>query len=81
MDVHGTVPNSTTCHSCGGVIILAGREGLTHVDCPQCGAPTVVPLQFGDSLLLHPIGFGGMGTVYKALDLTLNRSQAVKILR
>ncbi len=62
-------------------MILAGKEGLTHIDCPHCGAPTVVPLQFGDSLLLHPIGFGGMGTVYKAVNLTLNRPEAVKILR
>jgi serine/threonine protein kinase len=39
-----------------------------------------VPLQFGDFLLLSPIGSGAMGTVYKAIDLPLNRYLALKIL-
>ncbi len=81
MEVTGIVPESTVCPSCGGTIILAGREGLTHMDCPHCGTPTVVPLQFGGFLLLHAVGFGGMGTVYKAMDLSLNRLLAIKILR
>jgi len=63
------------------VIPLEGREGLTHVDCPHCGAPTVVPVEFQGFMLLHAIGFGGMGTVYKAMDLALNRMLAIKILR
>lgn len=81
MEVSGIVPESTVCPSCGGTIVLAGREGLTHTDCPHCGAPTVVPLQFSGFLLLHALGFGGMGTVYKAMDLSLNRLLAIKILR
>jgi serine/threonine protein kinase len=81
MEVPGTVPQSTLCPSCKGIITLAGREGLTYVDCPHCGAPTVVPLEFCGFLLLQAIGFGGMGTVYKAVDLALNRTLAIKILR
>jgi len=35
----------------------------------------------GNFLLLNALGIGGMGTVYKAIDLSLKRFLAVKILR
>src|SRR5882724_3447036 len=80
MDAPGKVPDSINCHSCGAILDLAGQSGFTHVECKHCGALSVVPLQFGDFLLLNPIGIGGMGTVYKAIDLPLNRYLALKIL-
>ncbi len=80
MDAPGKVPESINCHSCGAILDLTGRTGFTHVECNHCGAPSVVPLKFGDFLLLNPIGIGGMGTVYKAIDLPLNRYLALKIL-
>ena len=80
MDAPGKVPDSINCHSCGAILDLTGQSGFTHVECKHCGALSVVPLQFGDFLLLNPIGIGGMGTVYKAIDLPLNRYLALKIL-
>jgi eukaryotic-like serine/threonine-protein kinase len=80
MDAPGKVPDSINCHSCGAILDLTGQNGFTHVECKHCGALSVVPLQFGDFLLLNPIGIGGMGTVYKAIDLPLNRYLALKIL-
>ena len=81
MDAPGTVPASINCHSCGAVIDLSGQDGFTHIECPQCAALSVVPLQFGNFLLLNTLGIGGVGTVYKAIDLSLNRYLALKILR
>src|ERR1043166_8741471 len=81
MDAPGTVPASINCPSCGAVIDLSGQDGFTHIECPQCAALSVVPLQFGKFLLLNTLGIGGVGTVYKAIDLSLNRYLALKILR
>jgi serine/threonine protein kinase len=38
-------------------------------------------LKFGDFLLLNAIGTGGSATVYKAIDVPLNRYIALKVLR
>ena len=81
MDAPGFVPESINCHACNAPFDLAGQAGFTQVACPHCGAISVVPLQFGNLLLLNVLGVGGMGTVYKAIDLQLNRYVAVKILR
>jgi serine/threonine protein kinase len=81
MDAPGNVPDSINCHSCGAILDLTGQTGFTHVECKHCGAPSVVPLKFGDFLLLNVIGTGGAGTVYKAIDVSLNRYLALKVLR
>jgi serine/threonine protein kinase len=81
MDAPGNVPDSINCHSCGAIVDLTGQTGFTHVECKHCGAASVVPLKFGDFLLLNVIGTGGAGTVYKAIDVPLNRYLALKVLR
>jgi serine/threonine protein kinase len=81
MDAPGTVPETINCHQCSAPIDLGGQQAFTHVECGRCGALSVVPLKFGNFLLLQALGIGGMGTVYKAIDLSLNRYLAVKILR
>jgi len=81
MEVLGPVPESVNCHTCGAAIPLAGKEGFAHTECPHCGAAVVVPVRFGQYLLVAPLGIGGMGTVYKAVDLSLHRYCAIKIVR
>jgi len=79
MDAPGQVPHTINCHVCGTLLDLTGHPGFTHVQC-RCGALSVVPLHYGDFLLLSPIGSGAIATVYKAIDLLLNRYLALKIL-
>jgi hypothetical protein len=81
MDAPGTVPESINCHECNAPIDLAGQQAFTQVECARCGALSVVPLKFASFLLLQTLGVGGVGTVYKALDLSLHRYLAIKILR
>lgn len=81
MDAPGVVPDFINCHACEAPIDLAGQQGFSNVECPKCGALSVVPLQFGNILLLNVLGIGGMGTVYRAVDLSLNRYVAIKIIR
>jgi eukaryotic-like serine/threonine-protein kinase len=81
MDAPGKVPETINCHQCNAPIDLAGHQAFTHIECSRCGALSVVPLKFGNFLLLNAMGIGGMGTVYKAIDLSLKRFLAVKILR
>src|SRR5258707_15622140 len=81
MDAPGKVPDSINCHACGAILDLTGQTGFTHIECKHCGAPSVVPLRFGDFLLLNTIGIGSTGAVYKAIDLPLSRYLALKILR
>ena len=45
----------------------------------QPPAPLELPEQFGPYRILRPLGKGGMGTVYLALDTRLNRQIALKV--
>jgi hypothetical protein len=81
MDAPGRVPTAINCHSCSQVVDLTGLEGFTEAECPYCHSLLVVPVEFGNFLLLHAQGVGGMGTVYRAMDMALHRYVALKVLK
>jgi len=60
----------------------AGRlgHGPSHATTAETGAEVVEGRPLGDFQLLREIGRGGMGVVYEAIQLSLERRVAVKVL-
>jgi serine/threonine protein kinase len=70
---------------CGGcrakVFIPADLQPFESIPCTRCAHPVFMPMQFRQFELRSIIASGGMGTVYRAWDLMLNREVAVKMLK
>src|SRR5205807_1628834 len=49
--------------------------------CTKCGNPVMMPMRLRQFELRDAIASGGMGTVYRAFDLMLERDVAVKLMR
>ncbi len=69
------------CHNCSQKLDVTSLVPFSHFDCPSCGAELIVPKWFDNYLLEEPGGVGGMATVYRALDIALDREVAIKVLK
>ncbi len=69
-----------SCHSCRQKLDVSELAPFSHFACPACGTDMIVPKWFGNYLLEEQCGQGGMANVYRALDLTLDREVAIKVL-
>ncbi|MCX8107746.1 MAG: serine/threonine protein kinase [Verrucomicrobiae bacterium] len=71
-----------TCYSCGAKLFLDSRlEPLSTTACSKCGAEVMIPMRLRQFELRSVIASGGMGTVYRAFDTTLERDVAVKLMK
>jgi serine/threonine protein kinase len=71
-----------TCPGCETKVFIPGDLApLSSVPCSKCGHSIMMPLRLQQFELRSKIASGGMGTVYRAFDLTLERMVAVKLMK
>ena len=71
-----------TCGGCGAKVFISGDlVPLSTTPCTKCGHPIMMPMRLRQFELRDAIASGGMGTVYRAFDLTLEREVAVKLMK
>ena len=71
-----------TCGWCETKVFIPGDLApLATVPCTKCGHSIMMPMPLRQFELQSVIGSGGMGTVYRAWDTTLERMVAVKLMK
>jgi serine/threonine protein kinase len=71
-----------TCPGCDAKTFIPGDlPPLATEPCRKCGHSIMMPMQLRQFELRSKIASGGMGTVYRAWDTTLERLVAVKLMK
>ncbi len=68
------------CPQCGARVDIAPLGLYAEVACPECHRKERVHVQLGNFRLEGVLGVGGMSVVYRAVDVALKRSAALKVL-
>ena len=71
-----------TCGRCKAKTFISGELAPFAVEpCKKCGHPVMLPVMLRNFELLSIIASGGMGTVYTAHDVKLDREVALKMMK
>jgi serine/threonine-protein kinase len=71
-----------TCGHCKAKTFISGDLAPFAVEpCKKCGHPVMLPVTLRNFELLSVIASGGMGTVYTAHDVKLDRQVALKMMK
>ncbi len=71
-----------TCGHCKAKTFISGDLAPFAVEpCKKCGHPVMLPVTLRNFELLSIIASGGMGTVYTAHDVKLDRQVALKMMK
>ena len=75
-----TDENIAQCEACDCVMDVTMMQPFTNVECPECETHNRVKVDVGSYVLKKRQGVGGMSLVFGAVDKTLGREVAIKIL-
>jgi len=81
IDIIADPIDKIACRECGRHLDVSKIASFATVECPDCKTKQPVPAQLGQFLLLEQLGAGGMGAVYRALDQSLGRYVAIKVMK
>src|SRR6187549_698566 len=71
-----------SCGACQAKNFIPGDlSQFATVPCNKCGHPVMLPVTFKQFELREVIASGGMGTVFSAFDVNLQRDVALKMLK
>jgi serine/threonine protein kinase len=70
------------CGRCRAKLFITPDLGpMETIPCSKCGHPVMLPVQMRQFELRSIIASGGMGTVYRAFDISLQREVALKMMK
>ena len=69
------------CPHCDAELDVSDFDVFEDIECPSCGESLKVPGRLGNFVLVEELGRGAMGCVYLAMDESLNRLVALKVIR
>src|SRR5256886_15918933 len=73
-------PTAQTCPGCGATVDTTEAEPLARIACPTCGKEIRGERAFGHFVVVETLGGGGVGTLYKARRMGLDRLGAAKLV-
>ena len=74
------VPEIENCQECGNAMDVTHFSPYSAVECPNCHQQIHVKCDVGAYRVTGRQGVGGMSVVFKAVDKTLGRKVAIKLL-